>query len=44
MPDEVGEARFYAPTDRGFEAELSARLARLRELRGPPGTGATGEG
>ncbi|HKQ16969.1 MAG TPA: replication-associated recombination protein A, partial [Solirubrobacterales bacterium] len=41
MPEAVGDARFYAPTDRGFEAELAARLAQLHELRGPPGSGAT---
>ena len=34
MPDEVGDTRFYEPTDRGFEAELTERLRRLRERRG----------
>jgi len=43
MPEAVGDARFYAPTDRGFEAELAERLDRLRALRGSPGTGATEE-
>ena len=33
LPEEVGDAIFYEPTDRGFEAELSERLARLRKLR-----------
>jgi len=33
LPEEVGDARFYEPTGRGFEAELAERLARLRELR-----------
>jgi putative ATPase len=40
MPEAVGDARFYAPTDRGFEAELAERLARLRALRASPETGA----
>ncbi|HET6830026.1 MAG TPA: replication-associated recombination protein A [Solirubrobacterales bacterium] len=34
LPEAVGDARFYEPTDRGFEAELSERLRRLRERRG----------
>jgi putative ATPase len=34
MPEELGDARFYEPTDRGFEAELGERLRRLRERRG----------
>jgi putative ATPase len=34
MPEAVGDARFYEPTDRGFEAELAERLRRLRERRG----------
>ena len=33
MPDEVGDTRFYEPTDRGFEAELTERLKRLRDRR-----------
>ena len=32
LPEEV-DARFYEPTDRGFEVELGERLARLRKLR-----------
>ncbi len=31
LPPGLEEARFYAPTDRGFEADLSARLDRLRK-------------
>jgi putative ATPase len=30
LPDGLAERRFYAPTDRGFEAELGKRLAALR--------------
>ena len=30
LPEALGERRFYAPTDRGFEAELGRRLADLR--------------
>jgi putative ATPase len=33
LPEDVGDARFYEPTGRGFEAELAERLGRLRELR-----------
>jgi len=31
LPEGLEAGRFYAPTDRGFEAELSQRLERLRE-------------
>ena len=31
LPEELGDARFYAPTDRGFEAELGRRLEQLRK-------------
>ena len=31
LPDGLEERRFYAPTDRGFEADLAHRLERLRE-------------
>ena len=31
LPEELHGRRFYAPTERGFEAELGARLAALRE-------------
>ncbi len=30
LPDELAGKRFYEPTDRGFEAELSRRLEELR--------------
>jgi putative ATPase len=30
LPDGLADRRFYAPTDRGFEAELGKRLAALR--------------
>jgi putative ATPase len=30
LPEGLSERRFYAPTDRGFEAELGRRLAELR--------------
>jgi putative ATPase len=30
LPEGLEERRFYAPTDRGFEAELGRRLERLR--------------
>jgi putative ATPase len=33
-PDSVRGERFYEPTDRGFEAELRERWARLRKLLG----------
>jgi putative ATPase len=31
LPDDLAERRFYAPTERGFEAELGRRLQALRE-------------
>ena len=31
LPEELRGRRFYAPTDRGFEAELGRRLGELRE-------------
>ena len=34
LPEELQGHRFYAPTDRGFEAELGRRLAALRERFG----------
>jgi putative ATPase len=33
-PESVRDERFYEPTDRGFEAELRERLARLRKSLG----------
>ena len=35
LPQSVGDARFYEPTDRGFEAELAERLERIRAVRAP---------
>ncbi len=34
LPEALGDTRFYEPTDRGFEAELTERLKRLRARRG----------
>ena len=34
LPEALGDTRFYEPTDRGFEVELTERLKRLRERRG----------
>ncbi len=34
LPDEVGDARFYRPTGRGFEEELGRRLEELRRRFG----------
>ena len=31
-PANVADHRYYEPTDRGFEAELSKRSARIREI------------
>jgi putative ATPase len=33
LPDALGDARYYQPTDRGMEAEIARRLERWRELR-----------
>jgi putative ATPase len=35
LPETLGDVRFYEPTDRGFEAELAARMERLLRLRKP---------
>jgi len=32
FPDEFGERRYYVPTDRGLERQISEKLARLRHL------------
>lgn len=32
LPENLAGRRYYDPTDRGFEAELSARLERVREV------------
>ncbi len=37
-PDPLVGRRYYAPTDRGFERDVSARLERLRGLIGGPDT------
>jgi putative ATPase len=34
LPPELGDRSFYAPTDRGFEAELGRRLEQLRKRFG----------
>jgi putative ATPase len=34
LPPELGGSSFYAPTDRGFEAELGRRLEQLRKRLG----------
>jgi putative ATPase len=33
LPDDLQDARFYGPTDRGLEKDMQARLAHMRELR-----------
>ena len=32
LPDELNGTRYYRPTDRGFEREVSARLERIRAI------------
>ena len=34
LPEEIADARYYRPTDRGFERTLSERLERVRGLLG----------
>jgi putative ATPase len=34
LPEELGDRRFYAPADRGFEVELGRRLEQLRKRFG----------
>ena len=36
LPDDLADAHFYEPTDRGFERELSERIRARREEREPP--------
>jgi putative ATPase len=36
LPEGLRDSRFYAPTDRGFEAELGRRLEQLRRRLGKP--------
>ncbi len=43
FPERLGRRRYYAPTDRGFEQELGARMARLSRLRAARG-GAAADG
>jgi putative ATPase len=33
LPDEIGGALFYEPTDRGEEARIKERLAAIRSTR-----------
>jgi len=35
LPEELGDARFYEPTEHGAEAEVAARLADWRARRKP---------
>ncbi|SEA30672.1 Recombination protein MgsA [Rubrimonas cliftonensis] len=37
FPERLGRRRYYAPTDRGFEQEMGARMARLSRLRAARG-------
>jgi len=32
LPDELADARYYEPTEHGFEREISARLEKLRRI------------
>jgi putative ATPase len=32
LPENLAGRRYYEPTDRGFEQELTNRLARIREI------------
>ncbi|GAA1736591.1 replication-associated recombination protein A [Isoptericola hypogeus] len=34
LPDELAGARYYTPTDRGFERQVTERLDRIREILG----------
>ena len=34
-PDELADARYYEPTDRGHEREVGARLTRIRQILHP---------
>ena len=43
LPEALAEARFFEPSDRGFEAELAERLARIRAVR-ERGEGGDAEG
>ncbi len=39
LPEEVGDARFYEPTDHGAEGQSPERVAAWRERRRPPDAG-----
>ena len=34
LPDALADARYYEPTERGYERDVSARLAKIRDLLG----------
>ncbi len=34
LPDELADRRYYEPTDRGFERQVTDRLRRIREILG----------
>jgi putative ATPase len=34
LPDALADARYYEPSERGYERDVSARLARIRDLLG----------
>ena len=38
-PDPLVGVRYYEPTERGYERDISARLERLRDLLGGPEPG-----
>lgn len=53
LPDALTGARYYTPSDRGYERQVADRLARVREIlgqapprrgAGPTATGADGDG
>jgi len=35
LPDDLVGARYYEPTDRGFERQVTERLERIRQILGP---------
>ncbi|WP_265521455.1 replication-associated recombination protein A [Oerskovia flava] len=37
LPDELSGARYYTPSDRGFERSVAERLERIRQILPPPG-------
>jgi putative ATPase len=34
LPDEIADRRYYTPSDRGYERQVSERLERIREILG----------